>query len=231
MSKKNTGLDFLEDPDALENKLEDVGDFFQQNRNIVLGVLGGIVLLIAGFFGYRAYVGSQDETAQVELFPSVYQLEADSLRKALNGDGKTPGLLAVADNYGATAGGDLANFYAGLALLKQAKYDEAINHLKNFSSSDLLVQARAYALIGDAYSEKKSYDEAADYYKKAADYKSNKFFTPGYLMKLAIAYEQAKQNDKAISTYNDIIEKYAQSAEAVSAKKYKAVLEATVGES
>lgn len=231
MSKKNTGLDFLEDPDALENKLEDVGDFFQQNRNIVLGVLGGIVLLIAGFFGYRAYVGSQDETAQVELFPSVYQLEADSLKKALNGDGRTPGLLAVADNYGATPGGDLANFYAGLALLKQGKYDEAIDHLKNFSTSDLLVQARAYALIGDAYSEKKSYDEAADYYKKAADYKSNKFFTPAYLMKLAVAYEQAKQNDKAISTYNDIIEKYAQSAEAVSAKKYKAVLEAAVGES
>lgn len=231
MSKKNTGLDFLEDPDALENKLEDVGDFFQQNRNIVLGVVGGIVLLIAGFFGYRAYVGSQDETAQVELFPSVYQFEADSLKKALNGDGRTPGLLAVADNYGSTPGGSIADFYAGLALLKQGKYDEAIDHLKDFSSSDLLVQARAYALTGDAYMEKKSYDEAADYYRRAADYKSNKFFTPAYLMKLAVAYEQAKQNDKAISTYNDIIEKYAQSAEAVSAKKYKAVLEAAGGQS
>ena len=231
MSKKNTGLDFLEDPDALENKLEDVGDFFQQNRNIVLGIVGAIVLLIAGFFGYRAYVSNQDETAQVELFPSVYQLEADSLKKALNGDGKTPGLLAVADNYGSTSAGKLADFYAGVALLKQGKYDDAIEHLKNFSSSDLLVQARTYALIGDAYMEKKSYDEAADYYQKAADYKSNKFFTPGYLIKLALAYEQAKQNDKAISTYNDIIEKYAQSAEAVSAKKYKSVLEAGVGES
>ena len=231
MSKKNPGLDFLEDPDALENKLEDVGDFFQQNRNIVLGVVGGIVLLIAGFFGYRAHVSSQDETAQVELFPSVYQLEADSLKKSLNGDGRTPGLLAVADSYGSTPGGSIANFYAGSALLKQGKYDEAIDHLKNFSSSDLLVQARAYALIGDAYMEKKSYDEAADYYWKAADYKSNKFFTPAYLMKLAVAYEQAKQNDKAIGTYNDIIEKYAQSAEAVSAKKYKAVLEAAGGQS
>ena len=231
MSKKNTGLDFLEDPDALENKLEDVGDFFQQNRNIVLGVVGAIVLLIAGFFGYRAYVSSQDETAQVELFPSVYQLEADSLKKALNGDGKTPGLLAVADNYGSTSAGKLADFYAGVALLKQGKYDDAIDHLKNFSSSDLLVQARAYALIGDAYMEKKSYDEAADYYQKAADYKSNKFFTPSYLMKLAVAYEQAKQNDKAIGIYNDIIEKYAQSAEAVSAKKYKSVLEAGAGKS
>lgn len=231
MSKKNTGLDFLEDPDALENKLEDVGDFFQQNRNIALAIIGGFVLLMAGFFGYRAYVSSQDETAQVELFPSVYQLEADSLKKALNGDGKTPGLLSAADSYGSTPGGNLAEFYAGLALLKQGKYDEAIEHLKEFSSSDLLVQARAYALIGDAYMEKKSYDEAADHYQKAADYKSNKFFTPGYLMKLAVAYEQAKQNDRAISAYNDIIEKYAQSAEAVSAKKYKSVLEATVGES
>ncbi|MFD2573693.1 tol-pal system YbgF family protein [Spirosoma soli] len=231
MSKKNTGLEFLEDPDALENKLEDVGDFFQQNRNIVVGVLGGLVLLVVGFFGYRYYVSSQDETAQVEMFPSVYQLEADSLKKALNGDGRTPGLLAVADNYGATPGGNLAEFYAGMGLLKQGKYDDAIEHLKSFSSSDLLVQARAYALIGDAYMEKKSYGEAADYYQKAADYKPNKFFTPGYLMKLAVAYEQAKQNDKAVETYNSIIEKYAQSPEAVNAKKYKSVLEATVGES
>ena len=231
MSKKNPGLDFLEDPDALEGRLEDVGDYFQQNKNIVLGILGGIVLLVGGFFGYRYYVSTQDETAQIEMFPSVYQIEADSLKKALNGDGKNPGLLAVADNYGSTPAGDLADFYAGIALLKESKYDEAIDRLKNFSSSDLLVQARAYVLIGDAYMEKKSFDEAADYYRKAADYKPNKFFTPGYLLKLAIAQEQAKQNDKAIETYNSIITTYAQSAEAVSAKKYKSMLEATVGES
>lgn len=231
MSKKNPGLDFLEDPDALEGKLEDVGNYFQQNKNIVLGILGGIVLLVVGFFGYRYYISSQDETAQVELFPSVYQLEADSLKKALNGDGKSPGLTSVADSYGSAPAGNLAKFYAGAALLKQGKYDEAIERLTAFSSSDLLVQARAYALIGDAYMEKKSFGEAIDFYQKAADYKPNKFFTPGYLLKLAIAQEQAKQNDKAIETYASIIEKYGQSAEAGSAKKYKSMLEAMVGES
>ena len=231
MSKKNTGLDFLEDPDALAGQFERAEDFYDQNKTIILGVLGGILLLVAGFVGYRLYVSNQDETAQVELFPSVYQIETDSTKKALNGDGKTPGLLAVADNYGGTPAGNLADFYAGVALLKEGKYDDAIEHLKDFSSSDLLVQGRAYALTGDAYMEKKSYDEAADYYRKAADYKSNKFFSPGYLMKLATAQEQAKQNDKAIGTYNELIEKYSQSAEAASAKKYKAALEATVGES
>lgn len=224
-------MEFLEDPDALAGQLERAEDFFEQNRNIVFGVLGGIVLLVAGFFGYRYYVGTQDETAQVEMFPSVYKLEADSLKKALNGDGKSAGLVSVADNYGSTPAGNLAQFYAGAGLLKEGKYDEAIERLKSFSSSDLLVQARAYALIGDAYMEKKSFAEATDYYQKAADYKPNKFFTPGYLLKLAIAQEQAKQNDKAIETYTSIIEKYGQSAEAVNAKKYKSMLEATVGES
>lgn len=224
-------MEFLEDPDALAGQFERAEDFFEQNRTIVFGILGGILLLVVGFFGYRYYVGNQDETAQVELFPSVYQLEADSLKKALNGDGRTPGVLSVADSYGSTPAGNLAEFYAGAGLLKQGKYDEAIDHLKSFSSSDLLVQARAYALIGDAYMEKKSFDEAADYYQKAADYKPNKYFSPGYLMKLALAQEQAKQNDKAIETYNSLIEKYGQSVEAVNAKKYKSMLQATVGES
>ena len=60
-------MEFLEDPDALAGQLERAEDFFDQNRNIVFGLLGAIVLLVAGFFGYRYYVGSQDETAQVEI--------------------------------------------------------------------------------------------------------------------------------------------------------------------
>ncbi|GAA4411903.1 tetratricopeptide repeat protein [Nibrella viscosa] len=230
MSKKNTGLEFLEDPDALAGQLEKAEDFFQKNRNLILGTVAAVVLLVAGFVGYRLYVSSQDEEAQVEMFPSVYQFEADSLKKALSGDGANPGLVAIADEYGAAKAGNLANFYAGTALLKQGKYDDAIEHLKDFSSSDLLVQARAYSLIGDAYMEKKSFDEAISYYKKAADYKENKFFTPAYLMKLAVAYEQNKQSEEAIRTYDQILEKYPTSAEAPNAKKYKSVLQATAGE-
>lgn len=224
-------MEFLEDPDALAGQLEKAEDFFEKNRTVIIGIVAGIVLLVAGFFGYRYYQSSQDETAQNELFPAIYKLEADSLKQSLNGAGANPGLLSVADNYGSTNAGNLASFYAGVALLKQGKNDEAIERLKDFSSSDLLVQARAYALIGDAYMEKKSFDEAADYYEKAADYKSNKFFSPAYMTKLAVAYEQAKQNDKAIKTYNSIIEKFPESPEAVNAKKYKSMLQAMAGES
>jgi TolA-binding protein len=120
--------------------------------------------------------------------------------------------------------------YLGITLLKQGKYDNAIEKLKNFSSGDLLVQARAYSLIGDAYSEKKSYAEAIEYYTKAADYKSNKFFSPGYLLKLANAYEANKQSKEALDTYTAITEKYPEAAEAIPAKKYKALLESSISE-
>jgi len=233
MSKKNigSGLDFLEDSDALSGQFGKAEQFFDKNRNLVLGILGAVVLAVVGFIGYRYWINSQNEEAQTVMFPSVYEWEADSLKKALNGNGANEGLAAIADEYGATPAGNLAEFYAGTALLKQGKFDDAIDHLKNFKSSDLLVQARAYALTGDAYMEKKEYGEAIDYYKKAADYKPNAFFTPSYLMKLAVAYEQNKQNQEAIDAYNQIIEKYPTAAEVTNAKKYKSVLEGTVGES
>lgn len=233
MSKTQTSskLEFLEDPNALAGSLGQAELFFERNQKLVLGLLGAVVLIVAGFIGYRYWVSSQDEEAQTAMFPAVYEWEADSLKKALSGNGANEGLLDIASEYSATPAGNISSFRAGVALLKQGKYDDAIENLKNFSSSDLLVQGRTYALIGDAYMEKKSYSDAIDFYKKAADYKANQYFTPGYLMKLAIAFEQNKQNQEAIDTYNQIIDKYPTSAESANAKKYKSVLESTVGES
>lgn len=230
MSKKRTGIDLLEDPDLLAGQFERAEDFFEQYQKPILGVAGAILLLIVGFFGYRYYQSTQNDEAQTEMFPSVFQFEADSLKKAINGDGANPGLKTIADEYGATKTGDIAAFYTGVGLLKQGKYDEAIEYLQNFNAKDLLVQARAYSLIGDAYMEKKSYSEAVDFYQKAVDYKSNKDFTPIYLNKLAVAYENAKETDKAIDAYNQILEKYPESPEAPNAKKYKALLEAQTAE-
>jgi TolA-binding protein len=230
MSKKRINLDLLDDPDALADQLGQAQDVFVQYRTPIIGAAIGLLLLIGGIVGYRVWQSGQNETAQNELFPSIYQLEADSTRKALNGDGANPGILAVIDDYGSTATGNIAKFEAGIGLMKEGKYDEAIERLKSFSAPDLLVQGRAYCLIGDAYMEKKSHDEAADYYRKAADYKPGKFITPDYLKKLAIAYESAKKPDQAIRAYAEIIDKYADSPEVGNARKYKALLEAASAE-
>ncbi|TLM95625.1 cytochrome C biosynthesis protein [Hymenobacter jeollabukensis] len=219
----------LEDPNALANRLEDSELFVRRNKNIVFGLLAALVLAVVGGFGYYTWRQSQDDKAQATMFQAVNYWEADSLRKALKGDGQAPGLEAVASEYGGTKAGNLANFYAGAASLKDGKYQQAIDYLEDFSSDDLLLQARAYALIGDANMELKKYKEAADYYQKAADYKANEYFTPGYLMKLAVAKEMQKDYAAAGTAYDKIVNDYPLSPEANEAKIYQARDKALTG--
>ncbi len=233
MSKKNTansGLDIIESPEALAGQISKAENFFRKNQKILIGVGVAILVGILAFAGYRFYIDSQESSAQIALSNVVYDFEADSLNKALTGSGGNEGLLNIADEYSGTDAANLANLYAGIALMKQGKFDEAINRLESFSSSDLLVKARAEALIGDAYMEKNQPAEAVSYYKKAADNNSNEFFTPIYLMKLGIAQEKANQPQDAIASYKRIIEEHPLSAEVTNAKKYKGLLEGQVGE-
>lgn len=231
MAKKdNSGIDLIENADALKKEFFKVEDIFEKNKKL-LTIIGGIIVgVMALYYAYNYYTETQEKEAQAAMADAVFSFEADSLSQALKGQGGNEGLLAIADNYGSTKAGKLANLYAGIALMNQGNFKDAIDRLGNFSSSDQVVQGRAYCLMGDCYAELKNTSEAITYYKKASDYKPNKFATPGYLMKLANAYLEAKDNKSAIETYNTIIDKYPSSMENVMAKKGKSRLEAEAGE-
>ncbi|KAA9332938.1 tetratricopeptide repeat protein [Hymenobacter busanensis] len=219
----------LEDPDALAARLGESEEFVRRNKNILFGVLAALVLAIVAGFGYYTWRKSQDEKAQAAMFQAVNYWEADSVKKALKGDGQYDGLETIASEYSGTKAGNLANFYAGAAALKEGQYAQAIDYLEDFSSDDMLIQARAYALIGDANMELKKYKEAADYYQKAADHKANDYFTPGYLMKLATAKEMAKDNAGAVAAYDKIVNDYPTAAEVNDAKIMRARAQAMTG--
>ncbi len=225
MAKNEENKDILENPEAIAEKVTGIEQWIEHNPKIVFGILGALILVVGGFFGYRYYVASQDDLAQKEMFQAVRYFEADSLNLAMEGDGLNLGFKQIIDDYGMTPAGNLANFYAGAVCMKQGKFPLAILYLKDFSANDQLVQARAYSLIGDAYMEQKQYDDAASYYDKAANYKPNKFFTPTYLMKAALAFEKANQKDKAIKAYQRVIDEFWESSDYQNARKFKARLE------
>ncbi|HOO09427.1 MAG TPA: tetratricopeptide repeat protein [Cyclobacteriaceae bacterium] len=226
MAKKEKNKDLLENPEALADTVKGVEHWIEDNPKIVFSVLGVLLLLVGGFFGYRYYVGSQEKMAQKEMFQAVHYFEADSLDLALKGDGNNLGFEQIIDDYGLTDAANLANFYAGAISLKQGKFQLAIFYFEDFSSDDILIQPRAYSLMGDAYMELKDYASAAKYYNKASNYKPNKFFTPAYLMKEALAYERLNENKKAVAVYEKIISEFWDSGEYQNARKFKAKLEA-----
>lgn len=209
--------------------LDDTGSWLQNNMKPLLYVVGGIIAIVCAVVGYKAWQASQNDEAQREMFGAMYYFEADSLNKALKGDGQAPGFEAISEDYAGTASGQLANFYKGAIYLKQGKFDQAIEALEGFSADDILVQARAYSLLGDAYSEKNDYENAAANYLKAANHRPNKFFTPGYLMKLAVVQESQKDFKGAVATYDRIIKEYFESSEASDARKFKARAQGLAG--
>jgi tetratricopeptide (TPR) repeat protein len=217
--------ELIENPQALAERLQSAETWAEKHPKTVIGVSLIIALIVGGYFGFQYYKDSLEAEAQKEMFQAIYYFEADSLELALNGDGNNLGFVDIVEEYGITDAAKLANFYAGASYLKQGKYEVARLYLEDFSSGDLLIQARAYSLIGDTYMEEGKFDEAAKSYERAADYKPNKYFTPTYLMKAALAFEKNNQPEKAIEAYDEIITKYWESPEYQNARKLKAKLQ------
>jgi tetratricopeptide (TPR) repeat protein len=217
--------ELLENPEALAHTLEGAENWAERHSKLFFGILVVVALGIAGYFGFTYYKDKQNLEAQNQMFQAIHYFEQDSLKLALDGDGNALGFIDIIDDYGITEAANLAHFYAGSAYLKKGDFNAARLYLEDFSSNDLLVQARAYSLLGDTYMEEQKFAEAVEYYLKAANYKSNKFFSPAYIMKAALAYEKLNQNDKAKEMYDKIITEYQESAEYGDAKKYKAKLE------
>lgn len=223
--KDPKGSDLLENPAVLAEKLTKTEQFLEQNKKIVIAVIGGLAVVVSAFFLYRYYVSNQNTQAQIDMFQAVYYYEADSIQKALQGDGNNYGFLDIIDNYRMTKTANLANFYTGSCYLKLGDFQNAIDYLSSFSSDDLVVQSRAYALIGDAHMELGDYHEAARYYEQAANHKPNQYLSPLYLIKAATAYEKLADFEKAAACYGIIVDKYPESSEYNNARKHKARLE------
>jgi tetratricopeptide (TPR) repeat protein len=177
-------------------------------------------LAILGIFSYKYYINNQDTKAQGLLFQAIYYFEDGNFDLALQGDGNDYGFLEIADEFAGTPAGNLARYYAGVSYYNLSDFNEAITQLKKFSADDVLIQARAYSVMGDAYMELGNFSYAAEQYTKAAAYKPNKWFTPTYLMKQALALEKQNKWNEAIKCYQKVVDQYYDAREFQDAQKY-----------
>jgi tetratricopeptide (TPR) repeat protein len=194
--------------------------FIEKNQKIILIVIAAILILVGGYFGYKKfYAEPRQETASSEMFAAEQYFKNDDLDKALNGDGKHLGFIAIIDKYGSTKSGNLANFYAGSAYLSKGEYQKAINYLEDFSSKDVFLSTQAKAMIGDCYMELNKTNDAIKFYEKALS-NTNDMTTPFVLFKLGLAYEISKDNKKALESYKRIKTEFPTSMEAREIDKY-----------
>ena len=207
-STEDHSNDLFENPEALAEQLSRTEQFLEKNKTVVTVLAGTVLVILMGFLLGKYYVDGQNENAQRDMFQAVYYFEADSLGKALNGDGNNYGFLEIIETYGMTDAANLSNYYAGATYLKLGDFENATRYLNAFSSSDYIVQARAHALVGDANMELKDFTAAASNYEKAAGNNPNKQFSPTYLVKAAIANELAGDFSGAKDNYQTIVDDF-----------------------
>jgi len=218
----------LESHEAVANTLNSYELFYEKNKKIISIIFGFFILFISVFAIFNYYIFSQNKLAENDMFQAVYYFESDSLVKALNGDGNNYGFLEIIDQYSYTQAANLSNYYAGVSYLKLGNFENAISYLKSFDGNDKIIQARSYSLIGDAYIELEDYTNGIKFLKKATNYYPNQFFTPNYLLKLALVYEEMGELKEAYQCYIKIIDLYQDSAEYQMSLKNKSRLEGLI---
>ena len=218
MAKKNTSGEGIENVESALSKTE---QFIEKNQKVLLGVLAAILLIVGGYWAYmRFYKKPLDQEALSQMFVAEQYFEIDSFKLAVNGDGNYPGFIEIADDYKNTKAGNLAEFYAGISYMHLHQFDDAIEYLSGFKTSDVIFASQKNGLLGDAYVEKKEYDKAISYYTKATNKNIDDFTTPIYLKKLGLVYEEQGDYENALKVYENIAENFSQTEDAASIDKY-----------
>ncbi|MBR5803725.1 MAG: tetratricopeptide repeat protein [Bacteroidaceae bacterium] len=218
MAKETKKQEELVNVEEMVNKSE---AFLTKNKNILVGGVVAIVVIIAAVFCYNNFVKAPRELKAAEALFQAEQLFRDGdFEQALNGDGLAMGFVAVAEEFGGTEAGNLANAYAGMSLAQLKRYEEAINYLADFKGDDTMVAPAAMGALGNCYAQLGQNEKAVSTLMKAAAMSDSHSLSPVYLLQAGLIYEKLGQNDKALDAYNQIKNKYFNSVQAYDIDQY-----------
>lgn len=225
-------------PHPPENKDLDIGElytktelFFDKNKKLVTGAVIAVLVIVGGVLGYKKYVAEPKAAdAQKAIWKAQYWFEIDSLDLAINGDGgQYYGFQHVADNYGSTPSGEMANFYLGVCYQQKGEWETALNYYKEADLGDDVLRVMAVGNQGDVLTELGRTDDAISQFEKAANMVKSDYTTPMFLMKAGILYRQKNDHKNAAKCFGRIATDFPTSPDVQQAKKYAAYAESMGG--
>ena len=71
--------------EELIERVQPAKEFVEKNSRMLIYILGGVVALVAAYFGYRYYINGKNNEAKNEIFKLQLMFEKDSFNIVLNG--------------------------------------------------------------------------------------------------------------------------------------------------
>jgi tetratricopeptide (TPR) repeat protein len=211
-----------QDPLNVDEALSTSEAFLLKNKNLLLGIVAAIVVVVVGVLGYKHFISAPKELKAAEaIFKGEQYFGADNYEIALNGDSTGyAGFVKLADEFSGTDAGNLANAYAGICYAQLGKYEDAIKFLDKFSADDYFVAPAIIGTLGNCYAQVGQLDKAAATLLKAADKANSVSLSPIYLLQAGQILEKQGKNAEAVEAYKQIKTKYANSYQAMDIDKY-----------
>jgi len=224
---ENTEVNQVEETAApkkpIDPNLQGIQLFYEKNKKTINYVGGGLLLLIGAICFFKLYyLPEQENEASNEIFWAETYFEKDSFNLALKGGARVMasegqkqmlGFEQIAEDYGITKSGSLANYYAGICCLRTGQFERAIGFLEKYDGNDEMISPISIGAIGDCHMELNQMDEASKYYLKAAEKSRNDFTTPYYLKKAGFTFELLTNYSEALVAYERIKKEYPRSNE------------------
>lgn len=193
--------------DKLEENVSKVEEFFKKNKKTISTCFCLAVVVVLGIMAYNNFVRQPKiKEAQAQAFQAEKFFQEGSFELALNGDGDMLGFEQIAQEYGSAAGESIY-LYGGLCNLQLGNWQAAIDWLKKYSGSDVILAQRAIAAQGDALCGLEKFEEALAQYQKAADYAENAYCAE-YLLKAGEVAEKLGSQAKALELYKKVKDLY-----------------------
>lgn len=218
MSKQNQ----THDPLNVDEALSTSEAFLFKYKNLLIGIVVAIVVIVCGFQAYTHFIGEPNEIKASEaLFKGEQYFGNNDFESALKGDSLGyAGFLKIADEYSGTDAGNLANVYAGLCYAQLGKYEEATTYLDKFSADDYMVAPAIIGTLGNCYAQMGQLDKAAATLLKAAHKANSTTLSPIYLLQAGQILEKQGKNAEAVDAYKEIKTQYGNSYQAMNIDKY-----------
>ncbi len=196
---------------------QDLKDKFKNNKNFKMAtyVIGGIFVLVIGYFLYRQFIWSPaNEKSKDAYWIGLNYAGQDSTDLAIEE------LTGVVKKYDGKIGGENAQFVLARQYMAKGEFKKALEELAGVELNDTYLSAMSIGLQGDCQSELKNYEKAMDLYVEASEKSVNEFTTPMYLFKAGLVAEKLKSFDKATEYYTIIRDDYPSYANQKAIEKY-----------
>jgi len=177
-------------------------------RNLVLGVLTGLVFLVIAVVLFFVYQNRLEDRAQEALVEPVRLFEQEQFQQAL------PGLEAVTSQFGRTDAGNMARFYAAIAAYETGDMDKALTFFRSVKKTRDFIGASALAGEAGIVAERGDSRSAAELFLRAASLFPNELFAPANLLTAARLFLDAEQPQAARAALERITSDFESSPEA-----------------